>query len=133
MADVRKYIERAREFQAAVQILCGEHGRHTLSAIGLLASHAIELALKAYLVKHGKTEKEIKNIGHDLSLAWREAKNLGLRLQWDEEYTMQVLNLSHSVPYLFRYPITGVAEGITAPEVLNRHLETIITEVEINL
>ena len=49
----------------------------------IIALHAIELALKAFLVARGYTEKELKgkSFGHDLNKLYAAAKRHGLKLE----------------------------------------------------
>jgi HEPN domain-containing protein len=130
MTDPVKYIETARDYQTAVQILCQNLEKNTLIPTGVLASQAIELSLKAYLLNEGKNEKDLKDISHDLSRALDETVKLGLKIDRDVTFTVDVLSLSHNWPNLFRYPKKGEAVGIMEPEVLCEHLESIIAEVE---
>jgi len=43
-----------------------------------LYCHSMELSLKALLIYHGSTEKELRTIGHDLIDAWDRSTRTGL-------------------------------------------------------
>ncbi len=69
-------METAKGYLNALEIIV-EHidlNKPILHPIGLLASQAIELSLKAYLLAKGWEEKQLKKIGHDLEQAWDETK-----------------------------------------------------------
>ena len=53
----------------------------TLYSIGILAAHSLELALKAYLLHAGRSDRDLKNIGHDLAKAWGCCKRSGFDLK----------------------------------------------------
>jgi HEPN domain-containing protein len=66
--------------------------------------HAIELALKAYLVSRGTTTKHLKNtFGHDLKKLLSEAINAGLPLGPLARGEIELLNEAHA-KYWPRYP-----------------------------
>ncbi|SRR5581483_292365 len=44
----------------------------------LLLLHSLELYLKSFLILQGKTEKELRNLGHDLVSCMRACKDRGL-------------------------------------------------------
>jgi hypothetical protein len=83
--------------------------------VALLAGHALETSLKAYLLANGWSEDQIRTqIGHDLNRAWTHAESSGLSLpsatppDWCDK-----LNKAHASPYLLRYPPTNT--GIVLP------------------
>lgn len=124
------FLERAKEYSVALDILSGHLRKATVAPMGLLASQAIELALKAYLLHAGESEKTLRNIGHDLRGAWDAAFSKGLRIKTDHRFSVDLLSLSHDSPYLFRYPQEKIAVGITPPEVLSQDVASIIHAVE---
>jgi hypothetical protein len=126
------YIETAKGYLNALEIIVEsiDLNKPVLYPIGLLASQAIELSLKAYLLSKGWTEKQLKQIGHDLGQALEEAVQAGLRISPSNKFSVQVLSLSHDSPYLFRYPQNKVAAGITEPSILCQDVRTIIETIE---
>jgi hypothetical protein len=74
----------AREYCLAAKTLIAADRRAVLGSASLptllLLSHGIELMLKAYLLSQGISEKQLKNIGHDLVECLAEADGRGLRL-----------------------------------------------------
>jgi hypothetical protein len=72
-----QYLGDAVSYLSAAKLL-DEHEGH-FSPKYFLLSHAIELALKAYILATGGTEKQTKKIRHDLNLAWQKAVANGLR------------------------------------------------------
>lgn len=124
-------LDGAKDYLSALEVLAEHPNRQLVYPIGLLASQALELALKAVLLSGGWTEAELKSkIGHDLKTAWNEAIKKGLKVNWEHKYSVEVLSLSHEAPYLFRYPREKVAAAITEPQVLCRDVEAVITAIE---
>jgi hypothetical protein len=74
------------------------------SVVSFLASHAVELALKAYLAKEGWDEARLRSrIGHDLLSGWREAQKAGLDVDADPPAWVQTLAASHKGDFMDRY------------------------------
>lgn len=77
-----------------------------------LIGHSIELALKAYLLQHGLTLRELrhKQFGHDLHACQRKTKELGLAaivsFHPAEEGAVELLNNLYSTKQL-EYIVTG--------------------------
>jgi hypothetical protein len=129
--SVASLLDGAKGYLTALEVLAPHLNRQLIYPIGLLASQALELALKAVLLNGGWTEDELRNkIGHDLKTVWDEARKEGLKVSWEHKYSVDVLSLSHEAPYLFRYPREKVAAAITEPEVLCRDVKAVITAVE---
>lgn len=130
--DEDRFIEAAKGYYSALQTLVDNISinKDTLSPIGLMASQAIELALKAYLTAKGRKERELIAIGHDLSALLDEAQKEGLKTHFDQDFSVNVLSLNHNRPFLYRYPKNGVAAAITKPRVLVDHVGSIIEKVE---
>src|SRR5690606_22806242 len=113
-------------FNAAVA-LCGQGGQAT-NPIGLLSAHALEIGLKAVLLKSGSTEKDLKDIGHDLVHAWQKtAPKIGLSAE--APYWVDVLNFSHSAPYYYRYSSAEFGVAIPACEDLKGELGAVLDAV----
>jgi hypothetical protein len=119
------YLEEARGLNEAVAILCRAQVGATVYAIGILAAHCLELALKAYLLRAGHTESELKGIGHDLAKAWEHCKQSGLPLG-DLPYWVQVLNFSHSNPYFFRYPQADRNVAVPSTDDLSNDIQMVL-------
>jgi len=54
--------------------------------------HAIELALKAFLMKNAVDEKKLKSYGHDLNRLYKIAVELGLSLDEPNAFDMIAWN-----------------------------------------
>jgi len=129
--SVESLLEGARGYLSALETLAEHPSRQLVEPIGLLASQALELALKAVLLHGGWTEHQlISKVGHDLNEAWAEAKKKGLKVNWEHRFSVEVLSLSHNSPYLFRYPREKVGAAITEPEVLCKDVKAVIAAVE---
>lgn len=129
--SVASLLGGAKGYLAAMEVLARHLNKQLIYPIGLLASQALELALKAVLLNGGWTEDDLrKKIGHDLKTAWDEARKEGLKVHWEHKYSVEVLSLSHEAPYLFRYPREKVAAAVTELEVLCRDVKAVITAVE---
>jgi hypothetical protein len=115
------FVGGAANYIEAACILC-DAGR-VVEPIGLLASHGLELALKAYLLHCKVTEKELRTIGHDLSELWMRARQKGLGIEGGPPYWVRVLGFAHGTPYhLYRYPPDRVASAIPEAQELKRAL-----------
>ena len=120
------YLEEARGLNEAVAILCRARAAPTLYGIGILAAHCLELALKAYLLHAGRTEGDLRDIGHDLAKAWDCCRKSGLPLN-SLPYWVQILNYSHANPYFFRYPRSDHNVGIPDTDELSNDLGTVLS------
>jgi hypothetical protein len=75
-----EFFDRARQFRRAYETLPNS-GQPPEWAKYLLFYHAMELALKAYLIRQGDSEKDLKDkFGHDIKKLVHEAVNCGLTL-----------------------------------------------------
>jgi hypothetical protein len=70
----------ASECTSAVKTLVNCHPHPNETPHYILVLHAIELALKAFLMKQGIGEKKLKSYGHDLIALYEEAVGRGLIL-----------------------------------------------------
>ena len=110
-----------------VSIILGYGQKSSADAIGLLASHSLELGLKSFLIGKGWEEKDLRNkVGHNLEKAWTEAANLGLQVGSEPPYWVNVLALGHGFPYLFRYPQENTGVAIPTPDALRAELKRVI-------
>ena len=119
------YLEEARGLNKAVAVLCDARDDATLHSIGILATHYLELALKAYLRHIERDEQDLKNIGHDLAKAWECCKRSGLDLK-ELPYWVQVLDYSHAHPYYFRYPQGNHKVAIPSMDELSKDVASIL-------
>ena len=115
-------LRASQRFLAALNVLIGHPGGFGVAPIGLLASHSLEVGLKAYLLTVGWTQKEIRTIGHDLVRAWTAAVSARLPLESDVPSWVKTLDLHHDRPFMYRYTPEGVGVGIPAPPDLSRLL-----------
>lgn len=69
-----------------------------------LLCHSIELALKAWLMLHGKSAAKLqKKFGHDLEKLLKHAEQCGLQLTPDTQEAIKCLAEAH-IKYWARYP-----------------------------
>lgn len=126
-----EYLELAQDYLRALNVLCIETTPRVIEPIGLLASQAIELSLKAYLVYKGLCVNRLRiDIGHDLTKAWNAAAHKGLMLPNSSLYTVQLLSLSHNRPFRFRYPENKVGAAIPCSLDLVKDVQAILNIVE---
>lgn len=123
------YLEEAENLCLAVKTLCEARRGETLYAIGILASHCLELALKAYLLHIGQKEKELKKIGHDINHAWNECVKSGLPLE-ELPYWVQVLSYSYANPYFFRYPRGDHNVAVPNTDELPNDIEAVLHSIK---
>jgi hypothetical protein len=73
----------------------------------ILAFHALELALKAFLAKHGLTRKTLRNkpYAHDLDRLYSDAVQRGLSLPAHSKELIAAVNEYHSA-HIIRYEFT---------------------------
>jgi hypothetical protein len=73
----------------------------------ILAFHALELALKAFLAKHGLTRKALRNkpYVHDLDRLYSDAVHRGLSLPAHSKELIAAVNEYHST-HIIRYEFT---------------------------
>jgi hypothetical protein len=77
MSMAHDYLGDAEAYVSAARKLDEHTGQ--FSPKYFLLCHALELALKAYILAKGGTDKEIRKIRHDLVAAWSSAIALGFR------------------------------------------------------
>jgi len=128
--SAQSFLDGARRYINAACILID--ARAAVDAIGLVASHGLELALKAFLLQAGRTPDELRRrFGHDLDKLWSEAVRGGLPVERDPPYWLAVLSFMHDGPrYLYRYPTEGVASAIPAADTLGETLRNVFSVVE---
>jgi hypothetical protein len=128
-------VRYAIEFFEAAEKLRGEEEELCDAPVTYLYAHSIELSLKAYLVKHGASEPELRRIGHDLVECWNRAKQYGLeshlRSAGEISETLELLN-----PYYRQKEFEYISVGFKQiPKIIFLHnsagtlLETIDIQV----
>ena len=88
---------------------------------------AIELGLKAFLVHHGLTERDLRRLGHDLAALLKEAEARGLTHTGSRHFRLSVLGANYE-ERIFAYPTEGVMTVII-PRSLREVAHEIICEV----
>lgn len=68
----------ASECTSALKTLVKCHPHPNETPHYILVMHAIELALKAFLMKNGVKEKKLKSISHNLNVLYKDSIDLGL-------------------------------------------------------
>jgi len=122
------FLEGAERYLVSAVILC-DAGR-SVDPIGLVASHGVELALKAYLLHCGVSEKALRVIGHDLTELWMQARLKGLQIEPCAPYWLRVLSFAQGRPHhLYRYPPDRIASAIPEAQELKRELSAFLATV----
>jgi hypothetical protein len=101
--DAIQLFQAAEQCSRAVHILNADPAGNI--PLGILAGHAIEAALKSYLAFRGRTEKELKALGHDLLADWAEAYGAGLDILPAPPTWLRGLSFKHA-EMQYRYPNT---------------------------
>jgi hypothetical protein len=83
----------------------------------ILAFHALELALKAFLAKHGLTRKTLRNkpYAHDLDHLYSDAVQRGLSLPAHSKELIAAVNECHSA-HIIRYEFATTREVPTCKD-----------------
>jgi hypothetical protein len=124
-------LEAAQNYFDALLFLTDRSINYSVDVVGLLASHSLELALKAFLFKQGLSEHKLRNeIGHDLEKAWQQAASCGLLIDVDPPFWVKVLARGHSTPYIYRYPKQGIGVAIPAQDEFLKELEATIRLIQ---
>lgn len=97
------------------------------------AGYAIELSLKAYILQRGGTERDCRNVGHDLQAAMRKACEHGLQQPCKEITTL----LAKIGPYHrhsnFRYmkpvDVSTLPSVVQTLNVTQKHIEKVANQL----
>jgi hypothetical protein len=92
---------------------------------------SIELALKAFLMNGGTTERDLRKFGHDLRRLVEESESLGLRQTGSRHFRLSVLGANYD-DRLFAYPEEGML-NIIIPHSLRQIADELIQEVFISV
>ena len=99
---------------------------NALHVLSHLLGMSAELALKAYLVLHGSTEKQLKNLGHDLGSLYEKAQEFGFLSTGSRKFRLTVLGANYQAR-IFAYPQKGNLTVIN-PSSLREITQEIIIE-----
>jgi hypothetical protein len=120
------------EFLRALRILSEKDIQGPVLVMGLIAAHTLELAFKAYLLARGMTEEDFTRpggIGHDIERALSECETRGLNLSGERAW-INVLNIQHNYPFLYRYGRQGWGQSIPGNRAsLTENVERVLFEV----
>jgi hypothetical protein len=119
-------IDGSRMYAAAADAI-NDRYPNALHVLSHTLGMAIELALKAFLVHHGLTEKDLRRLGHDLAGLLREAENYGLTRTGSRHFRLSVLGANYEAR-TFAYPAEAMLTIIT-PASLREIAHEIICEV----
>jgi hypothetical protein len=125
------YLAAATALMRGATVLAAAPPDESGWAFALVSGQILECSLKAFLLKAGVPEKELKKkeVRHNLSELWARAAGLSLPIghapQWVDH-----LNGLHDFPYCLRYP-----EGLNALVLTDAHqtqsdLRNLINTVE---
>ncbi len=119
-------IDGARMYAASADAINDKYPNalHVLShSLGM----SVELALKAYLVLNGSTEKELRKLGHDLGALYEKAQEFGLLHAGSRNFRLKVLSANYQ-ERIFAYPQEGNLTVIN-PSSLREITHEILIEV----
>jgi HEPN domain-containing protein len=126
------YWQFASQYLHAAQTINAAHQQKMLMPLLHLYGQAIELALKAFLLKRGSSLSDVNKLRHDLSslLSLARKRRLGteVRLSRNDLTLIQLLNQNYS-EHRFRYIVSG-ATRIPLPDHLSITCEHLVTGVE---
>jgi hypothetical protein len=123
-------IDGARMYAAAADAV-NQRYPNSVHVLSHMLGMAIELALKAFLLNGGRTEKDLRRLGHDLGSLLKEAESLGLRSTGSRHFRLAVLGANYE-DRIFAYPAEAVLTLIL-PRSLREIAHEIIREVFISL
>lgn len=98
-----QFLDRARGLLSGLEALSVLGPPQTEAAI-FLASWCLELTLKAYLEKNGRTKTELRPIQHNLAGLWTKAFDCGLAVTATPPRWCALLSTTHDKPFHQRYP-----------------------------
>jgi hypothetical protein len=128
-ATADSFLEGARRYIESASVLIRNYC--AVDTIGLLAAHGLELALKAFLMRAGSSEADLRRaFGHELVSLWAEAARLGLAIETDPPYWVQIVGYFHAAPYQYRYPPEGMATAIPRADLFDEMLREVLAKVE---
>src|SRR4030095_203747 len=84
---------------------------------------AIELALKAFLVHHGLTERDLRQLGHNLEALLAEAEKHGLTSTGSRHFRLAVLGANYD-ERIFVYPREGMLNILSPHTFVKLHMKS---------
>ena len=102
----------------------------TYSSFGLLVSHALELALKSYLLSQGQDQNSLNSIGHNLQRTWTQASNAGLSIAPIAPDWLQILSFGHTFPFHYVHPSKGTLANTPDINKLTVNIQHIINLIK---
>lgn len=125
-------LEGAHSYARAVEILLRVPTDAPLEALGLVAAHSVELALKSALLAAGRTEQQLRapDLRHNLGALWQMALENGVPLDDDVPFWCSVLAIAHDSPYMFRYAREGWGVAVPQPADLAGGLNDLLKRVD---
>lgn len=125
-------LSHAYEYLRGLRILAAAGSSPPITVMGMLAAHALELTLKGYLVSKGMVEGDFigpNKIGHNLEAALQECEKRGLKLTVEKTW-MNLLDIQHNKPFLYRYGRDGWGQSIPGdPVSLTDYVERVMRQV----
>lgn len=123
-------IDGARMYAAAADAV-NDRYPNSMHVLTHILGMSIELALKAFLLNGGRTERDLRNFGHDLRRLLEECESLGLTETGSRHFRLSVLGANYE-DRQFAYPEEGVL-NIILPRSLREIANELIQEVFISV
>ena len=123
-------IDGARMYAAAADT-ANDRYPNSMHVLSHLFGVSIELALKAFLLNRGRTEQELRKIGHDLRRLLEECESLGLTETGSCYFRFAVLGANYQ-DRQFAYPEEAVLNTII-PRSLREIVNELIQELFISV
>ncbi|MEW8275004.1 MAG: hypothetical protein AB2733_13095 [Candidatus Thiodiazotropha taylori] len=105
-------------------------------SFGFLASHSLELALKAYLLSQGMSEEKVRRkVGHSLKNAWGRSVDNGLEIEAELPGWCKDLDAAHdwTHDYLMRYARVNTGLVLPSQQVLYESVGRVIDSVGVQI
>jgi hypothetical protein len=123
-------IDGARMYAAAADAV-NDRYPNSMHVLSHLLGMSIELALKAFLLNGGLTERDLRKFGHDLGRLLEECESPGLTQTGSHHFRLSVSGANYD-DRLFAYPEEGVL-NIIIPRSLRQIADELIQEVFISV
>ncbi len=131
----RGLLTLSREYIDAYSVLEEKNPRITYSfhVKFYLLAHSIELSFKAYLKHNGSSERELRNLGHDLEEIYTNlSTNYLYRLDERAQEMIRIINAYYRNKE-FEYPKTGVKNVVSITDLATvASLINNSTEIQLN-
>lgn len=123
-------IDGARMYASAADAV-NDRYPNSLHVLSHLLGMAIELALKAFILNGGGTERDLRRFGHDLGRLLTDAERLGLTSTSSRHFRLAVLGANYE-ERIFAYPEEGNLVSIL-PGALREIAHELICEVFVSV